>query len=202
MHITAYVISCADREPIRRQTLASLAATDWKYPARVEMDEATFARRQERQESTARRLLEHAVAEETELFLFLEDDLEFNRHLRHNLERWYPLSTHEPEDHFFASLYNPTVRELARYDERHYFVAQPDCVYGSQAFLLSLATARYIAAHWNEMVGMQDIKMSRLAARVSPIYYHTPSLVQHVGQTSTWGGPYHRAVDYQPDWKA
>jgi hypothetical protein len=67
----------------------------------------------------------------------------------------------------------------------------------------SLDTARFIAAHWHEIEGMQDIKMSRLAARGGwPIYYHSPSLVQHIGRVSTWGGGYHYAPDFEPQFQA
>jgi hypothetical protein len=63
--------------------------------------------------------------------------------------------------------------------------------------VLSLDTARFVAEHWHEVEGMQEIKMSRLAGRGGwQIYYHLPSLVQHVGQQSTWGGGYHYAPDF------
>jgi hypothetical protein len=49
---------------------------------------------------------------------------------------------------------------------------------------------------------MQDIKMSRLAAKIGkPIYYHSPSLVQHVGQASVWGGSFHQSADFDADWR-
>ena len=198
----AYMLSCDEREETRRQTLANLRATDWRGPLRVELDRTTFARREERQEDTARRLLHSAVAEAPELILFLEDDLRFNLHLRHNLERWHPLSLLREGGHFFGSLYNPNIRELERRPEHAFFIADPQCVYGSQAFVLSLATARHIVEHWREVPGMQDIKMSRLAAQVCPIYYHLPSLVQHVGTQSVWGGHYHWTQDYDEGWKA
>jgi SAM-dependent methyltransferase len=43
--------------------------------------------------------------------------------------------------------------------------------------------------------------MSRLAARVCRIYYHLPSLVQHVGRQSVWGGHYHYTPDFDPEWR-
>ncbi len=166
------------------------------------MDQADCERRQQRQERTARRLLERACDRAHDFILFLEDDLEFNRHLRHNLERWQPLIETTAHGHFFGSLYNPTILERQRRSESAYFIAEPEAVYGSQAFVLSVATARHIVRHWEEVPGMQDIKMSRLAARVGPIYYHLPSLVQHVGVASVWGGHYHWANDFSADWKA
>jgi len=68
----------------------------------------------------------------------------------------------------------------------HYFVAYAESVYGSQAFVMSREMAEHFVANWWDVEGMQDIKMSRLAAQKGPIYYHQPSLVQHVGLVSTW----------------
>lgn len=202
MEITAYILSCPEREEARRQTLENLLATDWLAQPEIEIDNTNYERRQERQERASYRLLNRAVADASEFILFLEDDLQFNQHLRHNLQQWYPLRQANANDHYFGSLYNPTIRELTRDNDRSFFVADPECVYGSQAFVLSKATAGYIAAHWNEVPGMQDIKMSRLAARVCPIYYHIPSLVQHVGINSVWGGNFHWTNDFHSSWKA
>jgi len=201
MHITAYMLSCPAREGMRIQTLANLAVTDWGEPAIVEIDQTTHPRLQDRQTETAFRLLQHALADGPDFFLFLEDDLDFNRALRHNLERWCPLMQAAPGGHFFASLYNPNVRALDQDDGNAFFVADPNSVYGSQAFVVSAATARHLVDKWEDHIGMQDIKMSRLAAQVTSIYYHRPSLVQHTGVESAWGGRYHQAVDFQKDWR-
>src|SRR5262249_32716978 len=204
LKIVAYILSCPEREVIRRQTIENLQASDCPCAPSVEIDQTTFERRQERQVQTARRLLQRAITEgsESDYILFLEDDLQFNRHLLHNLESWHPIKSAKPGEHFFGSLYNPNVRALTRSPERAFLVADPETVFGSQAFVLSPATARYIVAHWEEVIGMQDMKMSRLAARVCPIYYHVPSLVQHIGYASVWGGHYHWASDFSDDWRA
>jgi len=52
--------------------------------------------------------------------------------------------------------------------------------------VMSRAMAKHFVENWWDVEGMQDIKMSRLAALLGPIYYHQPSLVQHVGVVSTW----------------
>ncbi|MEO0248443.1 MAG: hypothetical protein ABIN58_02645 [candidate division WOR-3 bacterium] len=202
MKIAAYVMSCPDREEIRLQTLLNLAATDWGEEPYVEIDDTSCVRRQERQEITARKTLEKACADAPDFILFLEDDLQFNRYLRHNLTHWAPLCETDPRSHFFASLYNPTVLALETHHDGAFFRAHPESVYGSQAFLLSLPTARYIVERWDEVPGMQDIKMSRLASRRCPIFYHAPSMVQHLGERSAWGGHYHMARDFAADWKA
>ncbi|MBU6401529.1 MAG: hypothetical protein KGS61_14525, partial [Verrucomicrobia bacterium] len=126
--------------------------------------------------------------------------LAFNRHLRHNLLSWQPLRDGQLT---LASLYNPYVGELAVDVPNCAVVIDAASVFGSQAFVLSRKAARYIADHWAEIEGMQDIKMSRLAGRLKrPIFYHAPSLVQHVGRRSLWGGRFHRSFDFDPDWKA
>lgn len=201
MHMVAYMMSCAEREPTREQTLANLRLTDWGDEARVEMDRERYERNQTRQEDTAYNLLRRAIADRPPLFLFLEDDLEFNQHLRHNLEHWRPVHEIPPSGYFFGSLYNPSIQPRWTDTDAAYFVAEPETVYGSQAFLLSMATAEHIADHWLDVIGGQDIKMSRLAAQVSLIYYHVPSLVQHVG-SSTWGGVRHYTLDFDRNWRA
>jgi hypothetical protein len=201
MRIVAYLMSCKERSATRRSTIERLAATDWQEAVETVLDERRYERRQDRQEHTALRVLEAASTRAADFLLFLEDDLDFNRHLRHNLEHWAPLRQ-AGDGPFFASLYNPNVHECWRDAGRAFFVADPAAVYGSQAFLLSVVTARYVVDHWTEVIGMQDIKMSRLAARRSLIYYHSPSLVQHVGRQSTWGGHYHWATDFSANWRA
>jgi hypothetical protein len=201
MHIVAYMMSCAERDLTRAQTLANLRLTDWGDEARVEMDQGRYERNQARQEDTAYNLLRRAIADQSPLILFLEDDLEFNSHLRHNLAHWLPVHEMSPSGYFFGSLYNPSVQPRWTNPGAAYFVAEPEAVYGSQAFLLSMATAEHIADHWGDVIGGQDIKMSRLAAQVSLIYYHVPSLVQHVG-TSTWGGVAHYTPDFDREWMA
>jgi hypothetical protein len=50
---------------------------------------------------------------------------------------------------------------------------------------------------------MQDIRILSLAKRMGkPVFYHAPSLVQHIGAKSTWGGGFHKAFDFDPSWRA
>ena len=102
-----------------------------------------------------------------------------------------------------ASLYNPGLRELACDIRNHARIVAPKSVFGSQAFLISRNTVEYVVRHWNEVQGMQDIKISRLAGRLkTPIFYHAPSLVQHTGAQSVWGAKFHQAADFDPTWRA
>jgi hypothetical protein len=199
--IKACMISCAEREPLRRQTLQNLAATDWgDEPVLLQIDPGTAPCRKERQEQATLRALQQSLQGDADYILFLEDDLDFNRHLRHNLREWNPLKN---RDVTLAGLYNPNLSPLACDVKSHAVVIAPHSVYGSQAFLVSRATAEYMVEHWREVEGMQDIKMSRLAGGLKkPLFYHTPSLVQHVGRHSVWGGAFHQAPDFDRSWKA
>jgi SAM-dependent methyltransferase len=193
----AVMISCRERDQMRQQTIECLSGTDWPSPPEVFLDEPRHGTPQQRQERNAFVALRHAVALDRRFILFLEDDLEFNRHLWHNIVEWPPLRYVS-----LASLYNPDIRSLRQKPGGHFFEADPHAVYGSQAFVLSRACARYILGHWHEIEGMQDIKMSRIAAAMGvPLYYYRPSLVQHVGTRSTFGGPYHQAADYEPEFE-
>jgi len=202
MRIAAFMMSCAERQAAREETLVNLSRSDWEGEVAVELDRQSVERRQERQETTALRLLERAQLADADFVLFLEDDLDFNLHLRHNLGQWAPLREVGPRSHFFGSLYNPNIRIQSQEPAQAFFIAEPECVYGSQAFILALPTVGYIVDGWSEVPGMQDIKMSRLAARVCSVYYHMPSLVQHLRVPSVWGGGYHWASDFDPVWRA
>ena len=202
MRIKAYMISCASREEQRRQTIANLRTSDWDEEPVVVLDRSTSPVPVQRIVETALALLQRADADGSPLILFLEDDLEFNRHLRHNLEAWPPLRRLQPGEHFFASLYNPGIAAYRSDAVDGYFIAVPAGVYGSQAFLLSRETVRYLVDHWHERREPIDHRMARLAARVSPLYYHGPSLIQHVGYQSVWGGWYHSARDFDANWRA
>jgi len=201
LRIQTCMISCAERGRIRRQTLRNLAATDWgDAPVMVQLDRGEFRSRRERQTHTAWLALAAGAQGDAEYLLFLEDDLEFNRSLRHNLERWEPLRRREVT---LAGLYNPGVPALAHDVPRHASIVSCNSIFGSQAFLISVAAARFMVRRWHEVSGMQDIRIARLAGLLeAPIFYHVPSLVQHVGKRSVWGGKFHQAKDFDPEWRA
>jgi hypothetical protein len=200
--IVAYMLSCDAREAVRAATLERLKATDWPGDVVVVIDRVRAERAQERVERTGLRLLETAAADRSTFVLFLEDDLEFNIHLHHNLTHWSPVVSAGPEGHLLGSLYDPGVPSLCWERERAFSIADPNLVYGSQAFLLSRATVLAVLERWDDVPGMGDIKISRLAAANGPIHYHRPSLVQHLDVPSTWGGPRHRALDFSSSWRA
>jgi hypothetical protein len=167
-------------------------------PVEVELDRSNLQDPRERQAQTSYLALSRSLREtDADYVLFLEDDIEVNRSLYENLLNWPAL---QQKRFSLGGLYNPGVQILASDLKKRAIVVNPESIYGSQAFVISRSAARYVLHHWDEVPGMQDIKISRLAARTGLILYHVPSLVQHVGTQSTWGGGYHQAIDYDPDW--
>jgi ADP-heptose:LPS heptosyltransferase len=199
--IKAVMISCPERTELRCRTLAGLAGTDWgDEPLHVQIDEDKGDDPRQKQTHCAHLALQKSLEANADYILFLEDDLEFNRHLRHNLHQWEPIKARRVT---IAGLYNPSLRETACDLRANARIVAPGSVFGSQAFLLSRPAVEHVVRHWHRVNGMQDIKISRLAGRLkNPILYHVPSLVQHVGTSSVWGGAFHRAMDFDPDWRA
>ncbi len=197
----AVMISCQERAARRRQTLRNLAGTDWgREPVHVVIDRHPSPDPRERQTATALSALQWGLASDAEYLLFLEDDLSFNRHIRHNLNHWNLLQNRTIT---LAGLYNPHLGESACDPANQALILNPNRIFGSQAFLISKPTMDCIVRNWDRVEGMQDIKISRLAGLLKrPIVYHCPSLVQHVGTKSVWGGWYHYASDYERHWKA
>ncbi len=200
----AYVLSCEERADVCAETLADLGRTDWGSPPTVVIDESRAARKIERINDAGLQLLTRAVDEsdgDDDVFLFSEDDVSFNRSLRHNLEHWGPVVERRADGHLFGSLYNPNVVARAG-DGVTATVADPTRFYGSQGMVMSVTTARSLVEWWDDGHGPLDLRISRLAARWSPLWHHSPSLVQHRAVDSTWGGAPHSAIDFSVDWRA
>ncbi len=200
--VQAGMLSCDARREMREGTLQRLAQTDWgDAPVLLQLDDPSVsADPRERQQRASLALLRQFLGGNAPYLLFLEDDLDFNRFIRHNLEQWPLFLRREIQ---LAGLYNPGLLETACDLVNRAYLIAPDRIYGSQALLISRAAARYCVDHWDEVEGMQDIRISRLAGRFRPpVFYHSPSLVQHVGASSTWGGAFHEASDFDPLWRA
>ncbi len=199
--IEAVMISCVERAQVRERTLENLARTDWNgSPLSIEIDASWKEDHQQRRSQYALLALRRSLERNADYILFLEDDLDFNRHIRHNLAHWGPLQRGEIS---LASLYNPRLREQAVDLRNNARIIAPGRIFGSQAFVISRIAVEYIVRNWNRVAGLQDIKIPRLAGRLGrPILYHAPSLVQHIGTRSTWGAGFHQAMDFDPHWKS
>ena len=201
IRIAATMISCQERDQLRRRTLKNLAKTDWgDLPLHIQFDTPGGGNSHQRQVQASYLALKKSLGFRADYILFLEDDLDFNRHLRHNLCHWSPIRRGAVT---LASLYNPQFRDTAWDVRSNTRVVDANAAFGSQAFLLSKETVEYVVRRWDDAAGLQDIRIFRLAGRLgSPIFYHAPSLVQHIGVSSTWGGGFHQAFDFDPVWKA
>jgi hypothetical protein len=195
MNIQAYMTSCPEREDVRGTTLADLAKSDWPNEARVVIDRVEFESTSSRQISTVFRMLQKILADGFPLALFLEDDLIFCRSIYSRLRTWKPLATFDGR-HFFGSLYNPGIEPIAGTWSNDHFIARPTRVWGSQAFVLARDTILHIVENWDRIERVSDIRISRLAAEVTPLYYHRPSLVQHRDAPTLFRTPPHQASDF------
>jgi ADP-heptose:LPS heptosyltransferase len=201
LKIVAVIISGLERNETRRQTLDNLARTDWDgAPLLVQIDDVDAENHQQWETERAYRALEKGLAHGADYILLLTDDLDFNRHLGHNLHNWGPLRAGAVT---LASLFNPKVRESACDLRNNARIVDPNEVFGGQAFLIATDTARYVVRHWEEVEGGQDIRISRLAGRQrKPIFYHAPSLVQRIRTAGASEPGFREAMDFDPIWKA
>jgi hypothetical protein len=195
------MLSCLERQATRHATIAGLEATDWADEPTVIVDESSGPDPAERQIANCYRLLQSARSADCEAILFLEDDLLFNAHLKHNIFSWPALQACQRGSHFFASLYNPGIKPKLNTFADEQYEAIPGDVYGSQAIILSKATVDWVVESWPRMTGLIDIRMSRAAAQVTPLLYHRPSLVDHAPVASTLSAMSHRAHDFDAGWK-
>jgi len=199
MRLVAGMISCRQREQVRMDTLHSFSRSDWGEAVRIVLDESDHADVCRRIEETFLRLLRTVAEGDADFGLLLEDDIDFNLRIRHNLERWPPLvATRSGDRPFLGSLYHCCQPILWRDARRRLMVAVPEAFWGGQALVISRATARHALANWTVGKTQHDALLPLLAAQIAPIYYHVPSLVQHRPVPSTWGNAIHCASDYDP----
>lgn len=202
MQFSTLVMSCSERSETLRATLERLEASGWPSAAELVLDDGIGERRIDRIHRTWRRLIQRASEERSNFVLLLEDDVVFGRWFVENLTSWELLRQVPPGRAFYASLYNPSRPFIVRRAEQRYMVAEPRSVWGSQALVMTPETARFIDAHWDTVDGNPDQRMPLIAGRVTPIYYHVPSLVDHAPVPTTWGGIEHSACDFDPEWYA
>lgn len=199
---SAFMLSCEDRTAVRTSSLASLRESGWGVEPEIVIDDGAGATRLERIHRTWRRVIQRAAGSGADFVLLLEDDVQFGRWFAENLCEWPLLGQVQPGGAFFASLYNPGRPFVRRCVAERYLVAYPEALWGAQAIVTTPRTARFIDANWDRAEGNPDQKMPRLAAQVTPLYFHLPSLVDHAAVPTTWGGIEHRAPDFDPGFRA
>jgi hypothetical protein len=195
-----FMTTCAERESVRAKTLSRLAATDWGQVPELAVDDGAGKTIRQRIFYTNHRMLVAAQRANADAVLLLEDDLDFHIGLRAHVETW-PVFAKRPEGprgfQFFGSLYNPGIFDTTRIDDRTLRADMARKPWGAQAIVTTPATLGYVLARWDQVLGgwSGDLILYALAHQVTPVYFHSPSLVQHVGET-TWGGQAHRAPDF------
>lgn len=199
--ISAVMISCDERENIRNETLSNLKLTDWLWDVEVVLDKEyvgpSITSRTERQTLAAYHALKKALDKKEPWIVFMEDDLIFNRYIAYNIQNWEPIKNNTLN---LGSLYTPNNNRCSVEDGKYWYKADCLRLYGSQFYIMSRLAASWAVDHWYSEIGMQDIKITRLS-RGKPIYYYSPSLVQHRPIASVWGGISHYASDFDENWK-
>jgi hypothetical protein len=201
LNVVAVMTSGVNRDQVRQQTLNNLARTDWDgAPLLVQIDHGNAEGCREREAHSAYLGLKESLKHGADYILLLDDDLDFNRHIGHNLHHWGPLKAGLAT---VASLFNPKVRESACDFRNNARIINPNAVFGSQAFVIAKDTAQYLVRHWDDMAGRLDFRIFRLAGRQrKPVFYHAPSLVQHVRTPGMLDDTFDEAMDFDPNWKA
>jgi len=195
------MISCTARSEVRQQTLENLARTDWgDTPLHLLVDNSDEVAYQERQTRCTYVALKESLERGPDYTLLLEDDLDFNRHIRHNLLNWGPVQHGTVT---LASLYNPQLRELAADLDNNARIVDPNTTLGSQALLISKETVAFVIRRWETVEGPHGVRIPRLSARLRrPILVHAPSLIQHIERPKLPAPAFHEAVDFQREWTA
>lgn len=165
-------------------TLARWRATDWECDPLVVTD------------APAERVLRAACDNPADYYLFLEDDLIFNLHLRDNLTTWRPL---QERTLWIGALLNPGVGLTAPIgeapDARSAWVDRASNGPAARAVVLSRPALEATVREWGSVPGDFHQRLTAIALRYSPaVVVHTPSLAQHLPAE---GSPA-RAVDFDP----
>jgi hypothetical protein len=202
LRFCTFMMSCEERRPTLNATLSGLRACGWPEAPEIVLDDQSGQTSLERIHRTWRRLIRRAGQASSDFVLLCEDDVVFGKWFPSNLRSWPLLRGVPGSGAFYASLYNPSRPFLMRRDEERYLVADPRFVWGAQALVLTPRTARFIDRNWDETDGNPDQRMPLIASRVTPIYYHVPSLVDHAPVPTTWGGMEHQSSDFDANWQA
>lgn len=192
------VMTCDRRQDSLTATLDSLKASDWNEEPLIVHDTLRYPDPKESQTATALKGLREAMERPWEYLLFCEDDVAFNRNLRHNLDAWTPIRLGML---LVGSLYqHEAVPPVADYG-----LVPCRLIGGSQAIVLARQWVPVVIENWHRLAGegMQDLRMYRSLCGVFPwVFVHSPNLVQHRPVNSTWGGPGHSSPTFSEDWRA
>ena len=197
----AIILSQAGENESRPRTSVNLAGTDWtELPVYIQAAEGGQNNSVEAQTRRAYLGLKESLKRDADYTLLLEDAMDFNRHIHHNLQQWGPLKSGNVT---LAGLYNTKLRDLACDLKGNARLIDPASIFGVQAFFISRRTVEYLVRNWHRAAGPHTARISRLTAgKRHPIFYHSPSLVQPLrGASLEKDGP-PPAKDFDRDWIA
>ncbi|QJX00106.1 alpha-mannosyltransferase [Frigoriglobus tundricola] len=202
--IGALLYTCPDRRAVCEGTLGRWRGTDWGADPVVLIDTGTGPASTDRLAAHARHMLTRALETEADYYLLLEDDLIFNLHLRHNLTNWAPV---RDRTLWAGSLFNPSLRVAGTNPSELWGARSCVCArghfFGAQAIVVSRGAVVEALREWDATPGPYDLRLAAIVERHAPgVVIHSPSLVQHVGARSTWGGEPIRATNFDPFFRA
>jgi hypothetical protein len=192
------IMTCDKRTSVLNTTLDSLKSSDWGEEPLVVHDTTRHHDPKISQTTTSYQILQTALTRDGwEYLVFCEDDVLFNRFLRHNLERWTPVRFGMA---LVGTLYQGGPWEVLG----DYSLAPAGQIGGSQAVVLKRSWLPELIRMWPGLhVGMQDMRMYQGVEQYFPyVFVHQPNLVQHAAVPSTWDGPPHVSPTFDQDWKA
>ncbi|QJW93262.1 hypothetical protein [Frigoriglobus tundricola] len=191
----------ASRKQCLEDTLKSLAETDWSISPVIVEDTANLPNKEASQGVTGGKVLSTALAVPGwDYLLACEDDVIFNKNLRHNLTEWAPVK------HgicLVGTLYHGG--EVYSDTAKGYGMAPCGLIAGSQGVVIRRDWAEELLRRWGALKrhGMTDLRFFRSLDAVFPfVFVHNPNLVQHKTEPSIWGGPKHTTSNFSPDYKS
>lgn len=185
------MMTCQSRGDVLRDSIESLRQSDWGEDPLVFVDPCQGGDPKANQVRNAHRIL-LAVQQnpDWEWLIFCEDDVVFNRHLRHNLRHW-------------NQLYCDAFRVGSLYCVHSLETVPAWEMGGSQAIVIRRQFVEEILRNWDKPEfadWLQDLRIYRSVTE--SILVHIPNLVQHRSAGSTWGGPAHASPTFDLDWRA
>lgn len=196
LSIRPMILSCPDRHESLAETIRSWDATDWPGRPSIVMDLLDSPARSLSMVFNSQRLLAEFLSGWGEYLLFIEDDVEFNQFLFHNLQTWQPLTSRSLA---IGSIYHsPDCAPAHQIISHDTFAADLKTVGGSQALLIRRDAVERSLQRWDEFLGMnQDLRIFHALADREQLICHMPGLVQHRPVASTWGGRPHQSSNFK-----
>ena len=202
-NFVAYVVTCEERRAIFEATLAKFRGTDWGCDPELQVDDGAAPDKLARIHATWLKALDRVAAGPADFGLILEDDLDFNVHLRRNLTGWGPVQGRDGNTPFLGSIYNADNR--------------PASLARSEAVLLHRAPAPVLGRAGDRRLAPDGVVLPqtlergggrRRSAHAASRGAHLPRLHARAvagaarGRREHLGGPFHQARDFDQSWKA